>query len=323
MNEKQITKFVTESYPEQAWGSIESMFRRFDPYEIDFDKPLHQFNNAELQDAVNHALGKSTTMWTKIDALRKYISWCKKNGVEGVEDSVFHLDESSLEEYKLSMVSGPLQLQAWLNEIFPPEYLQTVDNVYRGYIWLGFSGFDDSHLGDILRTDVDFDAMVIRFDDDTYPIYLDAVPTLTNLVSCDTLVMTHYGNIRVRPRATGDKLLSGIGIQEFDHKNVRSAVAQRVARAIKEGRTRRRINYRKAALSGLFYRIYRAESIITGPVQAMSIADTTLYELARTEVEACDYKPLLNYKDTSQFYLDAKYKSYKEQYIKWKTVFYT
>ena len=70
----------------------------------------------------------------------------------------------------------------------------------------------------------------------------------------------------VKPRIAGDRILRAFGDISILDRNLKERVAYANRRAVQEGRTDINLSYRRAAISGTFFRAYEREMAGMKPV---------------------------------------------------------
>lgn len=245
-----------------------SIFNTIEPYETAWQADLCTRTAEELRPVMDDVAGiVYSTKAKRMSALRAYVRWCLKSGIPGACSGFLELqtETDSTEKIRSRMVQSPLQLQRFLNLIFEPEDEETIDIIYRCYLWCGFFGIEENCLMDIRISDVTMDPKTktgeIRVGDDVYDICREAYRTFWLASSLKSFSYTHplYGAIR-RDRKELDKLFIGYkGVMTL--KTFRNGTFFAESAALKEGKTDMRPSYLSVKLSGLFYRMYVRECL--------------------------------------------------------------
>lgn len=261
-NEAQKIKFIKDTAKSiKSAESMEYMFNRCEKYEILWNKDVCCASDVEIQQLINNIAGfrtSSTSLYLKY--LRRYISWCTNHGVEGTRNKIRNIDTDDLSRFRRAYVANPTHLQYYLDLIFDPEDDMTVDNVYRSYFWVAFSGILEKDLTTINRSDIDFYTMSILHNGDRFPIYRDGIKALRNASTLDGFLYKHpnYSNDVLRKRVDDYTLLSGIrGVPSVE--TFRSQVRAKILKSAKGDEISVAISYDRVRLSGIFYRVYQCE----------------------------------------------------------------
>ena len=262
-NEKQKIRFIKETAKSiSSADTLEYMFNRFEKFEELWGKDVCQASDEELQQLMNNTFGiktSSASLYTKL--LKRYILWCKNNDIHS-RDAAIYLRQDYQSRVRSSFVANPVHLQYCLDLIFDGEDNRTIDNVYRSYFWIAFGGVDESKIKLVKRSDVDLYNMIVRFDNEEFPIYREGIKALRNTANLDSFMYTHpnYTKAIERQRFDNQTLLSGIkSIPSAE--TFRSQVSTIILKASKQKDNVVRISYDRVRLSGIFFRAYEAEQI--------------------------------------------------------------
>jgi hypothetical protein len=214
----------------------------------------------DIQQVLNQLAGLRKYSTLRIDALIRYIKWCCSNGVAGAQEGYVGLTASNIEKVKERTVTGPRQLQLVLDAVFSPETDLGSDNIYRTYLWLGFSGLTEEEALTLRCDELDFARMVINHNGRVYPIYREAVPALKVCAESTHFIVprSHQRVLSKTQRVSGNLLLRGVKTQP-SARTIRYTVRVCVSNAFDQGLISRRISYTRAWYSGVFYRMYESE----------------------------------------------------------------
>ena len=288
-------------------------FRAFQPYEEAYKKDLSSLTLEELQPAIDKILClKSESKLSQLILLREYVRWCGANHMPDVTDSIMRVDISGINKMREQMVSGPLQLQNYFNQVFTPEKEETMDNIYRCWMWMGFAGMREKDTLEVLDTDVDFSEMVIRFHGEEYPIYKEAIPAFKNAVRLTAFRYIHPNytdKTVIRDRVPGHLLLRGIKAN-VKIMTVRSVISKHLSNCNKTGRSEKNLSFYRIALSGIFYRVYEKERAGIPP-------DFSEYVLRDTAGKEYSLKSGVKL----QSVLNSREREYMKNYQRWKIAF--
>lgn len=260
---------LTNAYSIERFTSI---FSASEPYETKNAKDLYEFSEEELSPVIRVISGvKTSSRRTQICNVRRYIKWCKQNDIACVSDAIFTLDYNDTETIKTKWVSGPLQLQNYLDQICAPESERTISDIYRCYLWLAFSGMPEDEAVNITASDVDLLTLIVWSNGKRYNIYREGVMAFSNCVNQDSFRYTHplYFQTVDRKRVEGELLLRGIKTQP-KALAFKTELVKRNARAIEENKTTLKLSYNTVRDSGLFYEVYERKT-------AQQVVDTRKY----------------------------------------------
>lgn len=261
-NEEQKIRFIKDATKSVSTATaMEYMFNRFEKYERAWGKDVCQASDSEIQELIDNVFGvRSGTSSVYKTRLRKYIMWCVKHHVENVRDPIIYLAQNTKQRQTGSYVANPIHLQRCLDMVFDSEESRTVDNIYRSYFWLAFSGIGEKYIRYIRRSDVDLNNMSVICNGKEFPIYRDGIKALRNAVRLDSFVYKHpnYNKEIERKRFDDIMLLSGIKGMSTE-ETFRSQVSTIALRAAKNNDCVIRLSYDKVRMSGIFYRAYEIE----------------------------------------------------------------
>jgi len=288
-------------------------FDALQPYEETYEKDMACFTVEELQPAINTILGiRSRSKWIRMTILREYVRWCQINRVPDAQDSIMHIDLLGLDKLREQMVSGPLHLQNYFNQVFDPESEETLDNIYRCWLWLGYSGIQEEDTLEIEDKDIDFSNLVIHFRGDEYPLYKEAIPAFRNAVGLTDFRYLHpnYGDKIVRrSRVDGHLLLRGIKATT-KILTIRSTLSKHLTECQKKGKTTQKLSFYRVSMSGLFYRMYELERAGIPP---------DFGGFAVRDMEGKEYSQNSGVK--LEWLQNRRARDYMEDYQRWKLAF--
>lgn len=283
-NTEQKENFISEytTHIETRKAAV-AMFNALEPHEVSWGADVCTRSAEELQPVVDELVGLRTdSKRHRLSMLRAYVKWCIAQGVPNACEGVLQIEEIGLEKIKRQMVANPQHLQMYLDGICDKEAEQTVDCVYRCFFWLAYGGMKESDVLSVVESDVDLDAMVVRYGGREYPIYREALSAFKNCVTLKQFRYKHpnYGDDKIvfRDRALGNILLRGMSATpSITAIRVEMARKSRISDNLK-------LTFFRVGLSGLFYRTYEAERAGM-PVDFMAAAadfmDGKTYNLER------------------------------------------
>ena len=291
--------------------SVEVLFNHVGKYENEIGKDICQMEKHEIDSFIDHVIGiKETTQYSEISILRNYARWYIKQ--MGIEDclsvALIQYKPNGVEKIRSRMVASPLHLQNYLNKVFDKESDLTIDNLYRCFCWIAFSGIPEEYACGIKKSDIDLSTLTISTNGLYAPIYRESMQAFKNAVELNYFKYKHplYAEVIDRERIQSDFLFSGIksinGLSEL-----RTILNKKSASARKIGLISEQLSYNRIRLSGLFYEINNQE--IAGiPVD--------FKQFAESEAQGKEFKTDRKYK------INRLAKMYEVDYNKWKVAFY-
>lgn len=274
------------------------MFNALEPYEEAWGADLCTRSTEELQPVVSEIVGfRTSSKKLRLTILREYVNWCLEKKVPGACDGLLLIEKIGLEKLKRQTVANPQHLQRYLDCICDKENEKTVDNIYRCFYWLAYSGIKENLVMDVAVSDVDLEEMVIRFDGAEYPIYREAIGAFKNCVSLTQFRYKHpnyNANTEVfRDRASGEMLLRGFStpksITAFRVEMSRKAKEPKYREDFADDSLDLKLSFYRVWLSGLFYRTYEAERAgmpVDFMAAAIEFTDGKTYKLGRNLIGA-------------------------------------
>ena len=288
-----------------------NLFNRVEKYEERWGDDVCTRSVGELQPMVDDIIGlRTTARCARLIVLREYARWCISNGIPGASDSIFHVNTAAVSKVKAQTVFNPAELQKHLDILFLPEDRESVDCIYRCYMWLAYCGIEEDDAFEIACENVDFDNMVINYQGKKYPIYKESVAAFKNAVNLKQFAYIHplYFNVVMKDRALGNNLLrttaNNCNPQSFKTEISRTEKAN-------EKLTGKRLSYSRVKLSGLFYRTYIQE-LLGDTIDFLAVAEE--------QMRGKEYKL-----DSGRNTRDAKKRQiardYLDNYRRWKLAF--
>lgn len=310
MKQRFIDEHTTSSHTQM---SARVLFNATEPYETNLGMDICAMSTDKLQPVIDDVLGVRTRgKYTQIIMLREYVAWCRLAKYPGVTDSIRHVSILGLGKIRKQMVSSPFHLQQYFNAVFDPESDETIDNIYRCYLWLAYGGVSREAALDIKTSDVHLDTLSVECQGKEVPIYREALPAFRNAVVLTSFFVKHPNYVKPvgADRVPGDRLMRGVKANA-QLLTISSTLSKRFAEAAKAGRTELQLSYYKIWLSGVFYRMYELERS-GSPVDFSGIVAEEMSEKTYSTSE----------RDSLRQRQRRKEKDYAEDYLRWKLAFF-
>ena len=312
-NEERKHKFIatyTKSINTSKIACI--VFEAIAPYEETHEKDMCSMTIEELQPVVNNILGlRASSKWMGITIMREYVRWCVANKLPGSCNSIMEVDLLGIDKIKVQMVASPLHLQKYLNEVFDSEDEETIDNIYRCFFWMSYSGMAEEYAISVESENVNLPKLYISHDEKEWPIYKEAVPAFQNAINLTHFAYKHpnYLELIFRERVVGTNIMRGIKAN-IKILTIRSTLSRKITDAHKRGKSSQQLSYNRIWLSGLFYRMYELERAGIPP---------NFSEIAIAEM--CGKTYSLKGSGTLRQKQNRKARDYEEDYQRWKLTF--
>lgn len=157
------------------------------------------------------------------------------------------------------MVSNNTHLSIVLDEILDDINLNTIDVLFRCYLWMAFMGINYELSTSVSVNDVNFDDMVINFCGKSYEMYRESIPSFKRSVSLKefTYINSNYkiGAI-TRSRIDGNMLLRGTK-SNLSPPYFKTELSRKLSAS---DTVYKRISYKRIKTSGMFYKMFMLES---------------------------------------------------------------
>lgn len=250
------SQFIAAHTNGEKWTNLTTiLFDRIEPYENEWGCDICNQSASEIERVLGEVTGiRAYGQRSKKVLILKYLEWCIRMGYRDPKLPMPDLDNIGYDRLRRSTVSGPTQLQAYLDGCCVPESMNTTDNIVRCALWLAFSGLTFDKALQMTASNIDFDEMLIHYDDRDYPIYRESIKAFK---ACVTLKVFEIKNGRHKvPRIDGDQLLRSQSMATAGF--LQNRISQ-VRVAAKDNPAHREMTYKTAWLSGIFYRAYEKE----------------------------------------------------------------
>ena len=312
-NEEMKSRFIREYTGSLNTANVATtIFNAMEEHEKSWNADLCTRSSEVLQPVITEITGlRSRSKWMALTILKEYVKWCIAMQVPGACDGMLQIQTVGLDKVKHQMVSSPLHLQKFLDDVFDPESEETLDNIYRCYFWMAFGGIDEEDTILIQNEQVDFGQMVIYYKTTNIPIYREALPAFRNAVSLSSFLYKHpnYSKPVRRDRVPGDTLMRGIRATTKTF-TMRTTLSKRNIKAIEDGLTDLQLSFYRVRMSGLFYRVYEMER---------AGIPTSFSEAALRVMDGKTYT--LHGREKLEHRQNKIERSYMEDYQRWKLAF--
>ena len=259
-NEEQKACFIRSYTQSEKTAKIAvGVFNICESYEKAYNSDLCMMDTDKLQKIVDAVAGvRAASKWSRLSILRAYTKWCLAEGVPNATGNMNKINFVGLGKIRNTMVANPMHMQTYHNAVFEEETLNTIDILYRCYLWLGYGGIRESDLFKVKVSDVQFENMEVHYGLKTVYLYREAVPAFMRAVNSDKFTYLHPNYSTEIGRIPGDELLRGIK-GNMNIMTMRARLSRYAKEAVSAGRTEQHISFTRAALSGIFYRAYELE----------------------------------------------------------------
>ena len=317
-------KFIDKVYAgrDSTAAIARNVLKSLGEYERNWGADFCTRSPEEISPVLDNVLGmRVSSKWSSVNILKEYIRWCIMNGYPGATDSLkkINIDISGYEKVKMQTVANPIQLQKYFDDIFSPESDETMDIVYRCYLWMAYMGIPEEEALNIKSGNVDFALMRIKYGDKEAPIYRESLASFRSASDLTSFKYVHTRYTTVRDRVLGDMLLRGV--KENVHKyTIRQVTSRKFSEEENIKKTGKKLSFYRIWISGLFYRMYEQER---------AGGDVDFTDIAKEEVSKIRLDPsgnpapyIYNHdKDGEQQRIYRKTRDYNEDYNRWKFVF--
>lgn len=269
-NEKQKSEFISSHTSSDKTSSLISMiFNWFEPYEKDWGMDLSLQSAEILQPVVVELTGvrvKSAELILII--LTEYVKWSGKNGYE-VSNGIFDVKINTIYKIQEQMVASPLHLKSRLDYFFGEAKNDSINIIFRVFLWMAFFGMQDKDAVRVSVENVDLLNSRINFEGHSYEIYKESREDFEKACYLKEFNYEHNNPYYVycKDRASGDLIMRGISSSKVDLMTIRPALNRKLLKVIEADtnekkdvkRNKSKISYKRIYLSGVFYREYERE----------------------------------------------------------------
>lgn len=232
------------------WGSA---FKTTAPYEEAAGLDLCELPLQVLQTMLDREFGaRSISAKTAIVNIRLYIKWCDSKGYPVCHD-IDSVEIRMDQKMRRFMVASPQHLQSILDGVFRPVDSESIDCLYRCYLWMAFAGLGESDAVSVKTSEIDFVNMTIEYGGRSYELYREAAPAFHMACEATEFVYDHPSYTQRRSRYTGECLMRGIRTAQVKV----STVTASIYKVFHDNGIE--TNFGRLRRSGIFYRAYEAE----------------------------------------------------------------
>lgn len=303
-----------------------SLFERIAEHECRYERDFAEMDESQRSKTVSEVAGLSRkTIYAAESTLREYVRWCSERGyaISGEPETI---RADITERIRRSMVYSPADLLTTLQSVFPEPDIHGIHAVYRSYLWLAFAGLEEQEAIRLTPEHLHFNKMEIRLPGanfSSYPIYAEAAEDFKKACAMEQICENKgKKNISLiwKDRAPGNLILRGKmtdkPLEEVLKTSIRPLVSRAFARAAQTApaNVRTELSYRRAYMSGVFYREWLAEK---------EGFEANFIKYARVDFDnrnrISGYK--LNDRYNENHVISVLRKSYEDDYRRWKEAF--
>ena len=300
-------------------GSINNYIRTFNKvseFENKYNKDVCTMSKEELSEVINELSAIRSGEENKgyrIQCLENYIMWCVSNNVDGATENIYDVSANPNKKIRQSMIKNPNQLNIILDILFNQVHKNTIDNIYRGAVWLIYSGINKSNINYLTRDSINFDKKEINFNNNIYELYEeseDSIRSCIDMTEFNVINPLYKNKNRIDIRCDGESITRTIS-GELNINTLQGIINKKTVKVLDNGVVIPRIKIDKIRLSGIFYRAKVYEDL-GGDVDFFQIAmsDTygKIYHSKKNSIKGITMKKSRDYMSEYRRWLDAFYK---------------
>ena len=236
------------------------LFRDAIRYEEKFGKDLSQFDNLELQKFLEENYGtEEVPLYRAVEIVRQYCVFLENKGMVSEKPSGawkwIHADQ--VDEARATMYAGPLHLASVLDRVFSPLSENSVDLLYRCYLWLAFAEVPNNIVPLLRRADVDLLNRRVIINGESFRIYEEAAPVFAKVKELDAFKVVEYKGDAYIQRKYPEMFFSFKERGEYNPERKLKTMKIRLSDLSRE--TGATLNYSTVRSSGMFYRVFELE----------------------------------------------------------------
>ena len=255
LNEERKLRFFKEYGTSATYKNVvANLITKIAKYEDEVNKDIAEFDEDTMSRVLKeHAGFRAKNIRYSRQMIRAYVLWCKQNGYKTTK-AIFTASAEPCDRIREEMVSSPTHLKSVLNIYFEPSKEETVDVVYRTYLWLAFIGLPVDHAIEITKGCIDLGQKTITYNGSEYSIYDEAMTDISAAYMLDEFWFKSV-NVKKRKRVGGKRILRGFS-ESIDKKALQTLIARKTKdRAPNSPHP----TYTGFYISGIFYRQYLRE----------------------------------------------------------------
>lgn len=257
-------RFLNEmTASEDSRKSAELMFDSFGRVESRYNLDLYEMDQNQLEEALNetNAVRQASAVNRK-EMMKKYLAWCAAQGICGENKYIDNIEADLSGNIRRYLVANPAHMQMILNQSFYPEDDDTIENTYRVYLWMAYSGMADADIFKLTADNINLSEMTVYLRNREYPIYRESIKAVKK---CITLTAFERKNLNykkkcLQPRAGGKTLLRGVLNKELNEEFFKQRINRRIRMSAEQHQVDIKLSYSRAWKSGIFYRMYEMET---------------------------------------------------------------
>lgn len=249
------------SQAERNWNSI---FRKISVAEEKHNCDISEMSKELLEYEVTATFGcHIPTVKTRLRQFRIYIDWCREAGYDAIDLRGLYLrisPDAMGDNIRYNLVGNPLQLNEIFDLVFADKNSDSVDQILRAYLWLGYSGLDEHEALQIKTSDLNEEMTHITFHNEVYRLPSESIKSIKK--ACTLEEFTLY---RSNERKAGEYLIRRTN--RSDSSNEKEALSSLISRRFKDADISMRLDYPRIRRSGIMYRAFELYQL--GNEQAM------------------------------------------------------
>lgn len=290
--------------------AFQLLFKMSEPHEEQLGKDMAEFDQQEFfQMLANGHFATYNSMRVLRYQINKYLSWCRDQGYQTTLDKLSGAPDLT-EKIRYQMVGSPENLSERLNSVFKTAESQSVDCLYRVFVWLLYMGMDKEEVPFVKKSEVDLMSLRVTHNGVRYSIPSAALADFMITVNATEFLDPRSRSSKriARQRIDSEYLTSGTRSEHLHFTSVQRVVNKARANSdddippIPLARIRR---------SGMFWRAYCAEKHGGLP---------DLDPIIQSDFDRTTYAADPDHSDSLAYRRALKHK-YIHQYAGWKKAF--
>ena len=233
------------------------LFREAIPYEEKFGKDLSQFDNLELLKFLEERFGtKEFPLYRALEIVRQYCVFLRD--MEPSPSKAWRwIKTDQADELQATMYAGPLHLAAELDRVFAPLSENSVDMLYRCYLWLAFAEVPNNIIPLLRRENVDMLNRRVIINGKNFRIFEEAASVFARVKEMDAFKVVEYKGDAYINRNYPEMFFSFKERGEYNPEGKLKTLKIKLSSLSRE--TGAALNYSAVRTSGMFYRVFELE----------------------------------------------------------------